>query len=60
MSITTGRLPVKRAGGRYNSPEIIRRYAARGARVLRTDLDGAVEIATDGVRLAVRTAARLD
>jgi competence protein ComEC len=38
-------------------PEVVARYARRGLRILRTDRDGAVEISTDGVRVAVRTAA---
>jgi competence protein ComEC len=36
-------------------PEVLQRYAAAGARVLRTDLDGAVEMSSDGVRWRVRT-----
>jgi competence protein ComEC len=43
---------------RYGLPDpgVVARYEERGARVLRTDRDGAVEISSDGVRLAVRTA----
>jgi beta-lactamase superfamily II metal-dependent hydrolase len=33
----------------------LRRYLAAGARVYRTDLHGAVEISSDGKRMAVRT-----
>jgi len=48
------------AGNRYGFPhaETLSRYAALGAEVFRTDLDGAVEIASDGERLTVRTAVR--
>ena len=43
---------------RYGLPDpgIVARYEGRGARVLRTDRDGAVEIASDGERLSIRTA----
>jgi competence protein ComEC len=45
------------ADNRYRlpSPEIERRYRARGTCVLRTDRCGAVTIETDGARLAVET-----
>lgn len=48
------------SSGRGNSygfpaPDALARYQQAGARVLRTDLDGAVEVLTDGSRLAVRT-----
>ena len=36
-------------------PEVIERYRRMGALVLRTDLDGTIEIATDGRRIWVRT-----
>ena len=38
--------------------DVLARYEAAGATVYRTDLDGAVEISSDGRRVAVRTAAR--
>jgi len=38
-------------------PAILDRYALTGARVFRTDVDGAVEFSTDGNRLHIRTAA---
>jgi len=49
-------IPVGR-GNRYGfpQPEILDRYRALGARVYRSDLHGAVEIRSDGRRLAVRT-----
>ncbi|MEW5900365.1 MAG: DNA internalization-related competence protein ComEC/Rec2 [Acidobacteriota bacterium] len=37
-------------------PEILERYRAVGARVLRTDVDGAIEIMIDGTGLLIRTA----
>jgi competence protein ComEC len=37
-------------------PEILGRYIAAGARVLRTDEDGAIEISADGRALLIRTA----
>jgi competence protein ComEC len=45
-------------GNRYGfpQPEILDRYKKSGARIYRTDLDGAVEIASDGRRLSARTA----
>jgi len=48
------------SAGRGNSygfpaPDTLARYQQAGARVFRTDLDGAVEVSTDGSRLAVRT-----
>lgn len=39
-------------------PDVLERYEKIGARILRTDWDGAIEIATDGRRVAVRTALR--
>jgi competence protein ComEC len=44
-------------GNRFGFPQpvVLARYAAAGARVLRTDLSGAVEITLDGSRPAVRT-----
>jgi competence protein ComEC len=46
------------AGNRYGLPhaEILDRYRKAGASVYRTDLDGAVEISSEGGRLKVRTA----
>ena len=46
-------------GNRYGfpRPQVLERYAAAGIRVLRTDLDGAVEFSSDGRVLRVRTAA---
>jgi len=37
----------------HPSPELLERLEARGARVLRTDRDGAVHIVTDGDRLEI-------
>jgi len=37
-------------------PEIVERYRAAGARVLRTDENGAIEISADGRTLVIRTA----
>ena len=44
-------------GNRFGFPQpaVLARYAAAGARVLRTDVSGAVEITLDGSRLVVRT-----
>jgi competence protein ComEC len=39
----------------HPSPEVLRRLADIGARVFRTDLDGAIVIETDGRELAVRS-----
>ena len=46
-------------GNRYGfpRPDVLERYAAAGIRVFRTDRDGAVEFASDGRDLRVRTAA---
>jgi competence protein ComEC len=48
------------AGNRYSlpDPEVIARYREAGVRVFRTDLDGAVEISSDGRSLSLRTASR--
>ena len=43
----------------FPSPQVLERYGRRGAEVFRTDLDGAVEVSTDGARLRVRTASGL-
>jgi competence protein ComEC len=55
------RLVLASAGGGntygFPSPAFLERCRQAGAAVLRTDLDGAVEIRTDGRTLAVRTAA---
>jgi competence protein ComEC len=50
------------SAGRSNSygvphPEILERYRAAGARILRTDRDGAVEVSVNGRALLIRTAA---
>jgi competence protein ComEC len=47
-------------GNRYGfpHPDVLARYAVAGAAVFRTDLDGAVELSSDGNRIAVRTAVR--
>ncbi|HYA49492.1 MAG TPA: DNA internalization-related competence protein ComEC/Rec2 [Burkholderiales bacterium] len=49
------------AGNRYGFPAgpVLERYARAGAVVLRTDVHGAVEAATDGHRTRVRTASGL-
>ena len=46
-------------GNNYGFPQsaVLDRYARTGATVLRTDLDGAVEVSSDGVGLRIRTAA---
>jgi competence protein ComEC len=52
------RLAVISAGARnpfgHPSPATLARLAAAGARIYRTDLDGAVEVESDGRRLTVR------
>jgi competence protein ComEC len=40
----------------FPHPAVLERCQRAGARILRTDLDGAVEISTDGQELTVRTA----
>jgi len=40
----------------HPDPEVLDRYRARGALVLRTDRDGTVEVATDGSRVWLRVA----
>ena len=40
---------------KHPAPEVVARYAARGARVLRTDHTGAVQVRIDGVGMAVQT-----
>jgi competence protein ComEC len=44
------------AGNRFGFPQpiVLARYEASGARILRTDVSGAVEITFEGTRLAVR------
>lgn len=44
---------------RYNFPhtEVLERYQRQQARILRTDRDGAIVLATDGSRLSIRTVA---
>ena len=44
-------------GNKFNhpAPEIVARYAAHGARVLRTDHTGAVQVRIDGTGMAVQT-----
>jgi competence protein ComEC len=41
----------------FPSPEVLKRCRGAGVEVLRTDIDGAVEISADGRRLFVRKAA---
>jgi competence protein ComEC len=50
--ITTG------TGNIYGLPDpaVLERYRQLGIKILRTDLDGAVEISSDGQRIALRTA----
>jgi competence protein ComEC len=40
----------------YPHPEVVERYREAGALLMRTDLDGTIEVATDGRRLWVRAA----
>ncbi len=40
---------------KHPAPEIVARYAAHGARVLRTDHTGAVQVRIDGTRMVVQT-----
>ena len=40
---------------KHPAPEIVARYAAHGARVLRTDHTGAVQVRIDGTNMAVQT-----
>ncbi|MBI1875725.1 MAG: DNA internalization-related competence protein ComEC/Rec2 [Acidobacteria bacterium] len=44
-------------GNRYGhpAPEVVERYRRVGAIVLRTDLDGAIQMDTDGRRVSIRT-----
>ncbi|HEX4622499.1 MAG TPA: hypothetical protein VH208_13125, partial [Myxococcaceae bacterium] len=44
----------------FPAPEVEARYQAVGARCLRTDLDGAVEISTDGEQIDVQTFLKRD
>jgi competence protein ComEC len=46
------------AGNRYGlpDPDVLERYGRSGIRVYRTDLDGAVEVTSDGQRITLRTA----
>ena len=40
---------------KHPAPEVVARYAAHGARVLRTDHTGAVQVRIDGTRMVVQT-----
>jgi len=40
---------------RFPSKKVMRRYEDRGSRILRTDLDGAITVTSDGKQLEVRT-----
>ena len=40
--------------------EVLERYRAQGALVLRTDRDGTVEVSTDGIKVWVRAAGEGD
>ncbi|MXW81004.1 MAG: hypothetical protein F4Z57_18870 [Gemmatimonadetes bacterium] len=40
---------------KHPAPEIVARYAAHGARVLRTDHTGAVQVRIDGASMVVQT-----
>jgi competence protein ComEC len=57
---TGAQVAVVSAGARnpfgYPHPEVVRRYREAGALLMRTDLDGTIEVATDGRRLWVRAA----
>jgi competence protein ComEC len=46
------------AGNRYGLPDpvVLERYERSGIKVYRTDLDGAVEVSSDGLRTTLRTA----
>jgi competence protein ComEC len=39
-------------------PDILERYRECGAKIYRTDLDGAIEISSDGRHISVRTASQ--
>jgi len=41
----------------FPNPAVLERYRGTGARMLRTDRDGSVWVATDGARMEVRTTA---
>ena len=47
-------IPVGRNAFGQPAPEVLARLAAAGATVYRTDLDGAVDVTTDGARVWVR------
>ena len=40
---------------KHPAPEVVARYAAHGARVLRTDHTGAVQVRIDGTDMVVQT-----
>ncbi len=42
----------------HPAPEVVDRYRAAGAEILRTDRDGAIEVHTDGAALSIRTFVR--
>jgi competence protein ComEC len=45
----------ERSRGRLPNPEVLARYLRAGAKVFRTDRDGAITVVTDGEKLQVKT-----
>jgi competence protein ComEC len=57
IAATSPRIAIVSAGNRYGHPhsDVLARYREAGALLLRTDRDGAVDVATDGEALWLRT-----